>query len=695
MIHPPPHRTVFVRLGLALWAMPLLTPLPAPASDRHVLSAPWQYIATDGQPEYARFHAHPIAGPEFNLRFDAHASDKESTLLLRQSDVKESWSVLLNGKRLGRLTANESPLQLALPVPPGRLRSGSNALTLTPPGNQDTIRIGEVVLDSRPMPTATGGAWVDVSVVDADLGTALPVRLTVVDQEGCLTPLRAGPDPPLAVRTGVAYAGHGQALLELQPGRYTVHATRGFEYGLATAQIDLKPGERRSVRLGLRREVDTSGWISCDTHTHTLTHSGHGDASVEERVLTLAGEGIEFPIATDHNTLANYDPAARQLGVRSYFTPVIGDEVTTRQAHFNVFPILEDSRLPDFRIGAWPALLENIRATPGVRVVILNHPHNIHNEFRPFDRQYFNPATGHPRAILDLHVDALEILSSSAQQSDPFLVVHDWFALLNGGHRLVGLGSSDVHDVNRYIVGQGRTYIRVDDSDPGNIDVPAACDSLKSGHALISMGLLVELSVNHAFEAGDLATNLGDTVHVTATVKCPSWIQADQLTLFINGRPVRKHTFPTSNGERLPGGVAALVQMDLARPAHDVFLTAIATGPAVTEPYWPMARPYQARSRFWSPRVMGVTNPVWLDADGDGRFTSARALAEMLVKEAERMPEEVISSLNGYDESVAVHAAALLEEAGVPLNSADILALMSEASEATRNGFSAYLASER
>jgi len=36
------------------------------------------------------------------------------------------------------------------------------------------------------------------------------------------------------------------------------------------------------------------------------------------------------------------------------------------------------------------------------------------------------------------------------------------------------VGSSDSHDVARYIVGQGRTYIRCDDRDVAHLDLEAA-----------------------------------------------------------------------------------------------------------------------------------------------------------------------------------------------------------------------------
>ena len=106
------------------------------------------------------------------------------------------------------------------------------------------------------------------------------------------------------------------------------------------------------------------------------------------------------------------------MGVADFFTPVIGDEVTTRQAHFNVFPVEAGSRVSDFRIQDWPRLFQNIRGTPGVKVVILNHPLNVHNAFQPFHPTNFNNVTGEMYQYLAPGFDALELMNSSAQQTD-------------------------------------------------------------------------------------------------------------------------------------------------------------------------------------------------------------------------------------------------------------------------------------
>lgn len=53
-----------------------------------------------------------------------------------------------------------------------------------------------------------------------------------------------------------------------------------------------------------------------------------------EYVITIAGEGLDLSVAEDHNILMDYRQIVDQLEVNRDFTPVIGDEVATKEAHF-------------------------------------------------------------------------------------------------------------------------------------------------------------------------------------------------------------------------------------------------------------------------------------------------------------------------------------------------------------------------
>src|SRR5689334_22976070 len=149
-------------------------------------------------------------------------------------------------------------------------------------------------------------------------------------------------------------------------------------------------------------------------------------------------------------------------------------------------------------------------------------------------------------------------------QSDPLQLVRDWMAIRNRGERITAVGSSDSHDVARFIVGQGRTYIVGRDDDPARLDIDAACQALKAGRAVVSLGLLTRMTVDERFGVGDLATKLGTSVRVAVDVHGPSWVTADRVELFANGVKVREALVEPTPGER-----KARVTWTLPRPPHD------------------------------------------------------------------------------------------------------------------------------
>jgi hypothetical protein len=543
---------------------------------------------------------------------------------------------------------------------------------------------------SAPPPGAVLGNRSRLTVDARDPATdrGIPCRITVVDEGGQPAPLQAARSSKLAVRPGVVYTPNGRAEVELAPGRYTVYASRGFEWGVDRATLNLAGGDDAAVHLAIRREVPTDELIACDTHVHTLTHSGHGDATIEERAITLAGEGIELPVATDHDYLTDdLAAAAGKLGVRAYFTPVVGDEVTTRVGHFNAFPLPTDRPPPSNKPTDWAEILGGIRSAPGERVVILNHPRDLHGNFRPFDPEHFNSVTGeHRRGTIG--VDAIEVINSGAMQSDPMRPVRDWMALLNHGERLVAVGASDSHDVAGHIVGQGRTYIAGRDEDPARIDINSAVRNLRAGRALVSLGLLAKLDVDDRFGPGDLATGVGERLRLRVVVLGPSWTGVDRIEVFANGVAVGGATFPA---ETRPGEKYALAK-EIARPRHDLYLVAVATGPGVTAPYWPIERPYQPTSPSYTPRVMAVTNPVYIDGDLDGSWTSPRAYASIVIGREGTDPARLIPALTGYDEAVAAQAAGLCQAAGHDVRRGEFPRRLAKASEPVRRGFARFAA---
>ena len=94
------------------------------------------------------------------------------------------------------------------------------------------------------MREALGRAKLEVRVTEPGRDGGLPCRITIVDDRGALAPLVVAQDSRLAARPGVVYTPDGRALIGLPPGRYTVSATRGFEYGVDTRERGPDRGPR-------------------------------------------------------------------------------------------------------------------------------------------------------------------------------------------------------------------------------------------------------------------------------------------------------------------------------------------------------------------------------------------------------------------------------------------------------------------
>ena len=591
---------------------------PAAAADL-VITSRLHHLRAGPEREWAEF-SEAAEGAALALTFQAAASPRSRALRVRHRDLKAQWRMLLNGREIARLPLDEADTTTCWEVPPGTLRDGANELRIESTGEaRDDVLIGEVTLLDRSRAQVLSEAAVEVSVREEPGGLVVPSRLTIVDEHGTLVSLGNVSGPDQAVRPGVVYSRGGPVRLLLPAGRYVIYAGRGFEYSVASARVRLAAGDNPPRRLAIRREVDTAGWAAMDTHVHTGTFARHGDATADERMLTIAGEGIELPVSSEHNMRVDFDARARAASVRPFFTPILGTEVTTPAlGHFNVFPLPPEGEPIDPQAADWPRLQAAFARAAPDPVIVLNHGLDDHGGFRPLDPSRPISAPGSEPRDWALPANAMEVINSGAITSDPMALPRAWMELLGRGIRLTPIGSSDSHDVTRYIVGQGRTYVSCDDREPGRIDVAAAMASVRRGRVMVSYGLLAEIDVDGK-GPGERVRG-GRALDVRVRVKGPGWTRARQVALYMDGVKVRAAAIRDSG----KAGVKWEATWRLPAPSHDAYLVAVATGPGVKEPYWPTAKPYQPTSIDFTSYVLGISGAVIVDADGTSGFGDGR-----------------------------------------------------------------------
>jgi hypothetical protein len=653
-------------------------------SQSLILTDRLHHLRNGSEPQWEEFSG-TSEGDRLRLNFKMESGSREHCLALRQYNVNEAWKVLLNNQVLGELTLDEKDMLSYFSISKGLLRSGENTIEILPAvpgtteGRGNDIRVGQISLIVHSLEKILHQASVEIEVREGN--ALLPCRITVTDAAGTLHPIGQYTTSEQAVRTGFLYTATGKARFGLPAGDYILYANRGTEYGVDSVRISLKAGDHIEKKLFINHEVFTPGWVSSDTHIHTFTHSRHGDATNEERVLTLAGEGLELPIITDHNVLVNLLPTATKLGLNAYFTLVPGMELTTPIGHFNVFPVNLNQPPPNHRVNSW----DEIKGSPQYNI-ILNHARDLHGNFRPFDERHHIAPAGQSLLGWKFPANSMEVINSGATQSDPMQLFRDWFGLLNRGLRVAPVGASDSHTVSRYLVGQARTYIRCGDEDPGRIDVSEAMDSFRQGKVMVSYGLVTELTVEDAYGPGELAKTTGNTAKVTIRISGPSWTRASRVSLYANGALIRQETIALSNQPGLKWEESWMIKV----PRHDVFLVAIAEGPNDRLPFWQFARPYQPTSGVWAPGVMGASGSVFLDADRDGKWSGAWEYAQRLTEQAGDNSRTLLKNLSRYDEAVAIQVGSILRQKFGSVGNFVSSGLMKRAAAPTRSGLRLY-----
>lgn len=538
------------------------------------------------------------------------AAPMEGTIRLKQRDIHGVWRLLLNGREIAQLDRVAAERISHYPVPASMLVAGVNVLEVTPDNKTDDMAVGVMEFVPTPMRVLLDLRPVLITITQTGSKQPVPARIFITDQKGDPIDIHFAGAPDRAVRPGILYTRGTLTSVELARGRYVIAATRGMEWSRDVREIDISGPATAPliVDLKLRREVDTKGYVAADTHIHTFTHSAHGNSTMEERMISLAGEGVELAVATDHHHQIDYIPTQKQLNLSQFFTSVVGNEISTANGHFNAFPMDPNGSVPDKNETDWVKLIESFRVR-GARVVILNHPRWPDMPRNPFTKAGLNRASGDRVQAGAFTFDAMELVNSTALLDDPMYLFLDWFGLLNKGEKIKAVGSSDTHTVDDP-VGQGRTYAVSSTDVASQVNVDEFCRNLLAGRASVSMGIFTDVRVDGRYVMGDTLPVKKGAVSARLRVAAPSWITPQKAMAFLNGVKIAEMSVPHKEGT--PTDVKLNFQLPVRD--YDSHLIFVVLGKGVKAPGWTTYKDY----------TLAATNPVYLDADGDGSVRSVR-----------------------------------------------------------------------
>lgn len=456
------------------------------------------------------------------------------------------------------------------------------------------------------------------------LGCGSPCKLTVEGTGATATPdfgpsYAAGP-----ARNQVTTRGEAVAVL-VAPGKYHVTASRGPEYALDATDVELAPGAGKSVTLTPKRVVDTSGYLACDFHQHTIL-GADAPTATRDRVVSNVAEGVEVAVASEHNVVADLEPLVRGMHLEDEMVEISGDELTSDASrkpwgHANVWPMAHDASKP--RGGAPPVrdrtakeTFDSLRRSPsGDWILQVNHPRM--GPIGYFELLHFDPARGAGTGDgYDSGFDALEVwngrnVGSRAQ------VIDDWRALLRTGHPVTPTADSDTHGIVGWEAGYPRTYVRVsDDAHIASWDASRTQDLVRGvkvqRDVVLTNGPMLRVTAN-GVGIGGIAR--GRAVTVKVHVECAPWVDVDTVSVLHASANAsdKGGTRAVTLAPTKTGSMAADVTLSVSVRADDA-LYVVATG---SKPMTPVLAGDPKEITPWA-----MTGAIWVDAEGDGKSLS-------------------------------------------------------------------------
>jgi hypothetical protein len=458
---------------------------------------------------------------------------------------------------------------------------------------------------------------VALSVTDGE-GRPCPFKAQFVGVEGTPPP-DLGPKQRHTGCANLAFSPDGKLTTPLPAGRYYVILSRGPEYDAAYRFLNLAEGKTVSLSARLPRVVDSAGWVSADFHNHS-TESGDNTTLFESRVVCLAAEGVEFAACTEHNRVQSYRPLLRELGLERVLATSDGMELTGQPLplnHHNAFPLRHTPRVQD---GGGPLTdadpLVQIRRLAehdgrSEKLVQQNHP-DIGWLF--FDKNGDGTHDAGFGTLEFTHV--IEIWRPNILELKPTEAVgvtvrnnrvFNWLQLLNQGVRLPGVANTDAH----YCVhesGRIRNYVKCSTDDPAQIREMEIVREARRGRLVMTNGPFLDVSLQGALPGDEVRLSGRGALRVR--VECPNWLDVDRVQVLLNGRPDPSLNFTRARNPEFFGDGPVKFKRELTlaveADAH-VIVVALGEGSTLGPVMGAVSEP-----------PVAISNPIWVDADGNG-----------------------------------------------------------------------------
>lgn len=488
--------------------------------------------------------------------------------------------------------------------------------------------------------------FVESYITDGN-GSPIPCKVAFHGIEGTPDP-NFGPDSRAVSVKNLRYSANGKFKQGLGPGMYEVIVSHGPEFDAEIIELVVSPAQTTELSVQLNRSVDTTGWISTDFHSHS-SESGDNTSDQLGRVLNLLAEQFDFAPCTEHNRVDSYLPHLQKLNAIGQMATCPGMELTGGPLpinHQNAFPLLMRPRTQDGggpRTSADPLIqIERLKFWDdhSEKLVQMNHPNLVtilgDKDSDGHADEGFEPMFGFVDVV---EVHPLSTILSEATSSPPGKrgnVIFNWLQLLNQGYRMPGVVNADAH-YNFHGSGFLRNYIRCSTDNPAEIDTMEVVRNTVAGRIVMSNGPFVSVQARGqrlgddqkiSGEIGDELVLKKESVKLDLKIQCANWYDINRVQILVNGRPAENLNFTRRENKQMFGNGVVKFEQTIDVPlVEDSHLIVIAAGEGLQ------------LGRVMGPAhgkniPIAVTNPIFVDIDGDGFQPNRDALGvPMLMKQ--------------------------------------------------------------
>ncbi|MCL6532629.1 MAG: CehA/McbA family metallohydrolase [Armatimonadetes bacterium] len=384
----------------------------------------------------------------------------------------------------------------------------------------------------------------------------------------------------------------GDETLPVEPGKYRITLTRGFEYEVAQQELTLVSGETTLLEAILKHTAPMPGYLAGDFHVHALPSPDSHDP-LADKVKAYIACGVHILTATDHDINTDFSPVIRQLKAENRIVSIVGTEITPvwPLGHFNAYPQRYDPNLPNNGAVSWydlgaKEIFEAARKNyDGDVIVQVNHPRAPTMGY--FAYVGFDPKTGEIKRAEEFSdaFDAIEVFNGD-NPSGAELVMQDWYYFLNQGKRYLAIGNTDSHHAYRLQPGYPRTYIYFGHRDPRRVTPANLTATMRQGNLVVCGGPMLTFYAQEnrtRVPIGGTVRVKSDTLTLVAEVRAPSWIRTNKLQVVVNGQVVKEVVL--NQPENAPLNYRGTIQVPLPPDAPRGWVILIARGEKFTALY--------------------------------------------------------------------------------------------------------------